>query len=55
MFQINGAFIPVTNLEKAQAWYEQNLGLIKVDEWSEGTGYIFPAGSATLALIKVKI
>ncbi|WP_431800439.1 VOC family protein [Halobacillus andaensis] len=54
MYQLNGVLLPVTDLEKAKDWYERHLGLIQVDEWSEGAGYVFPAGDMTLALIKVE-
>ncbi|WP_181350872.1 VOC family protein [Thalassobacillus sp. CUG 92003] len=58
MFNLGSVFIPVTNLDTAKQWYEDNLGVIKVDEWSngddEGAGYCFKNGAAGLALIKVE-
>ncbi|WP_254434175.1 VOC family protein [Halobacillus sp. Marseille-Q1614] len=53
VFQVGSIFIPVTNLEKSKPWYEENLGLILVDDWSGGAGYVFPSGTTGIALIEV--
>ncbi|RPF54307.1 VOC family protein [Aquisalibacillus elongatus] len=58
MFKIGGIFIPVTDLEKSQKWYEQNLGVKKFDEWQEdgedhGVDYLFQNDTTGLTLIKV--
>ncbi|GAA0501748.1 hypothetical protein GCM10008986_31560 [Salinibacillus aidingensis] len=45
MFNVGGVIIPVTDLKKSKLWYEENLGLTKVDEWNNdeelGAGYCF--------------
>ncbi|KGP91859.1 glyoxalase [Pontibacillus chungwhensis BH030062] len=57
MFQMNSVFIPVTDIERSKKWYENNLGLLKVDEWENGSdhgaGYVFSRGNTGLALIEV--
>ncbi|MCD5323448.1 MULTISPECIES: VOC family protein [Pontibacillus] len=57
MFQMHSAFIPVTNIERSKKWYDDHLGLIKVDEWESGTdhgvGFVFPRGNTGIALIEV--
>ena len=53
MFRIGTIFVPVTDLEKAIKWYENNLGIQKIDEWEDGAGFYFLNGSTQLALIKV--
>ncbi|GIO25861.1 VOC family protein [Ornithinibacillus bavariensis] len=59
MFKIGGIFIPVTNLEQSKKWYEENLGVVKIDEWQEdgedhGVDYLFPKDTKGLTLIKVE-
>lgn len=58
MFKVGGVFIPVTDLSNSKQWYEKNLGVKKVDEWSneedQGVGYFFQNGTTGLALIKVE-
>lgn len=58
MFKVGGVFIPVTDLEASKRWYEQNLGVQKVEEWNheddQGVGYFFENSPTGLALIKVK-
>ena len=53
MFKIGSIFIPVTNIEKATAWYEKFLGVKLIDQWEEGAGFYLPSGLTQLALIKV--
>lgn len=53
MFKIGSIFIPVTDIQKSTVWYENNLGVKKIDSWEEGTGFYFPSGSTQLALVKV--
>ncbi|MRX71249.1 VOC family protein [Bacillus lacus] len=54
MLKIGSIFIPVTNLEKSEQWYERILGVKKIDSWGEGTGFYLPLGSTQLALIQVE-
>lgn len=53
MFTIGSIFIPVTDIQKSTVWYENNLGVKKIDHWEEGAGFYFPSGSTQLALVKV--
>jgi glyoxylase I family protein len=53
MFTIGSIFIPVTDIQKSTVWYENHLGVKKIDSWEEGAGFYFPNGSTQLALIKV--
>ena len=53
MFKIGSIFIPVTDVQKSTSWYENNLGVKKIDSWEEGAGFYFPSGSTQLALVKV--
>ncbi|MCM3398134.1 VOC family protein [Oceanobacillus profundus] len=54
MFKIGGIFIPVTNIEKSTEWYENFLGVKKIDSWEDGVGFYLPTGSTQLALVKVE-
>ncbi|WP_273853071.1 VOC family protein [Guptibacillus spartinae] len=58
MIRIGSVFIPVTDLDKATVWYEENLGVTKIDEWGEGTGkgagFYFPNGPTQLGLVQVE-
>ena len=53
MFTVGSIFIPVTDVQQSTSWYENNLGVKKIDSWEEGAGFYFPGGSTQLALIKV--
>ncbi|WP_082234870.1 VOC family protein [Halobacillus massiliensis] len=53
MFQVGSIFIPVTQLEISKQWYKKNFGLILVDEWTDGAGYVFSSGSTSINLIQV--
>lgn len=53
MFTIGSIFIPVTDIQKSTVWYENNLGVKRIDQWEEGAGFYFPSGSTQLALVKV--
>ncbi|MGM9951031.1 MAG: VOC family protein, partial [Lysinibacillus sp.] len=53
MFTVGCIFIPVTDIEQSAVWYENNLGVKRIDSWEEGVGFYFPSGSTQLALIKV--
>ena len=53
MFTVGSIFIPVTDVQQSTSWYENNLGVKKIDSWEEGAGFYFPSGSTQLALIKV--
>ena len=45
-------FIPVRDLENSATWYEQHLGVKRIDGWEEGMGFYFPYGPTQLALIQ---
>lgn len=53
MFKVGSIFIPVTDLGKAVKWYEDNLGVTKIDSWDGGVGFYFPNDDTQLALIQV--
>ncbi len=53
MFQVGSIFIPVTDMERSMAWYEEHLGVKKIDEWEDGVGYALSDGLTQLALVKV--
>ncbi len=58
MVRIGSVFIPVTNLEKAIGWYEEHLGVKKIQEWGEGSGkgagLYFPDSLTQLGLVQVE-
>ncbi|MFI8684903.1 VOC family protein [Rossellomorea sp. NPDC077527] len=54
MFKIGSVFVPVTNLEKSTAWYEEHLGLKKIDSWDGGACFYLPNGSTQFGLIEVE-
>ncbi len=58
MIRIGSVFIPVTNLEQAIAWYEEHLGVQKIEEWGEGigkgAGFYFPNSPTQLGLVQVE-
>lgn len=53
MFRVGSIFIPVTDLDKSIEWYEDNLGVTKIDSWDGGVGFYFPNDNTQLALIQV--
>ncbi|MGD6802709.1 VOC family protein [Rossellomorea aquimaris] len=52
MFKVGSVFVPVTDLKKSASWYEENLGVKKIDEWEDGAGFYFPSGSTQLGLVE---
>ncbi|TYS18578.1 VOC family protein [Rossellomorea vietnamensis] len=52
MFKVGSVFVPVTDLKKSASWYEENLGVKKIDEWEGGAGFYFPSGSTQLGLVE---
>lgn len=42
MFKIGSIFVPVTDIEKATAWYEKHLGVKKIERWEDGAGFYLP-------------
>ncbi len=54
MFKIGSVFVPVTNLEKSSAWYEEHLGVKKIGSWDGGAGFHLPNGSTQFGLIQVE-
>jgi glyoxylase I family protein len=53
MFRVGSIFIPVTDMERSMAWYEEHLRVKKIDEWEDGVGYALSDGLTQLALVKV--
>lgn len=54
MFKVGSIFIPVTDLEKAETWYETTLKAKVIDRWEDGIGLYLTYGSTQIALIKVE-
>ncbi|WP_227394658.1 VOC family protein [Jeotgalibacillus aurantiacus] len=53
MFRVGSVFIPVANLEQSSKWYEENLGVKKIDQWDGGAGFYFPESDTQLGLVSV--
>jgi glyoxylase I family protein len=53
VFKIGSIFIPVTDIEKSTEWYQNYLGVKRIEDWEDGAGFYLPTGSTQLALVKV--
>lgn len=52
--RVGSVFIPVRDLDRAAAWYQQNLQVNIIDRWEGGIGFYFPEGPTQFALIQVE-
>lgn len=52
--RVGSIFIPVTDLDRAVAWYQEHLQVNIIDRWEEGIGFYFPEGPTQFALIQVE-
>ncbi|MGF2616444.1 VOC family protein [Rossellomorea vietnamensis] len=53
MFKVGSVFVPVTDLKKSSIWYEENLGVKKIEQWEDGAGFYFSTSSTQLGLVEV--
>lgn len=52
--RVGSVFIPIRDLDRAAAWYQQNLQVNIIDRWEGGIGFYFPEGPTQFALIQVE-